>query len=97
MRRFGFLSLFLIFTLFACGSGSDDIASFEECIAAGFAIMESEPRQCRDDSGNVFVEEAPICIDQCGDGICQEIVCLGSGCPCAESVESCASDCTEGQ
>jgi len=36
-----------------------------------------------------------ICVDMCGDGECQEIVCLDEGCPCAESVESCAEDCAE--
>jgi hypothetical protein len=34
-----------------------------------------------------------ICKDLCGDGICQEIVCLASGCPCAETPESCPKDC----
>ena len=38
-------------------------------------------------------EEEKICQDLCGDGICQEIVCLGSGCPCAESLENCSQDC----
>ncbi len=37
--------------------------------------------------------DGPICQDQCGDGICQEMVCLGQGCPCAESVKSCPADC----
>lgn len=35
-----------------------------------------------------------ICADKCGDGICQEMVCLGSGCPCAETVLSCPADCS---
>jgi hypothetical protein len=34
-----------------------------------------------------------ICVDQCGDGICQEVVCLGSGCPCPETPASCPQDC----
>ena len=29
----------------------------------------------------------------CGDGVCDEVVCLGEGCPCAETSESCAVDC----
>ena len=33
------------------------------------------------------------CRDLCGDGKCQEMVCMAVGCPCAESVESCAADC----
>ena len=36
-----------------CGT----IDSFEECAAAGYPVMESYPRQCRDAEGNLFVEE----------------------------------------
>lgn len=35
-----------------------------------------------------------ICENKCGDGICQEIVCLGTGCPCAETFDSCPEDCS---
>jgi len=34
-----------------------------------------------------------FCKDLCGDGICQEIVCLAIGCPCAETPETCPRDC----
>lgn len=34
----------------------DDIASFDECIAAGYPVMESIPRQCRTSEGKTFVE-----------------------------------------
>jgi len=34
-----------------------------------------------------------ICINQCGDGKCGEIVCLSIGCPCAETIDSCPEDC----
>jgi hypothetical protein len=33
------------------------IDSFEDCVAAGNAIMESYPRQCRTRDGRLFVEE----------------------------------------
>ncbi len=36
---------------------------------------------------------AALCEDSCGDGVCQEIVCQGSGCPCAETAISCEIDC----
>jgi hypothetical protein len=32
------------------------IHDFEECLAAGYPAMESYPRQCQDDQGNLFVE-----------------------------------------
>lgn len=38
-------------------------------------------------------KEEGICKNLCGDGICQEVVCLAIGCPCAETKESCPQDC----
>jgi hypothetical protein len=80
----------------------DQISSFAECEAAGYPIMESYPRQCRAD-GQTFVEDVEpqpmppedeaICVDTCGDGTCAEIVCLGTGCPCAETSWTCPVDC----
>lgn len=32
------------------------IASFEECVEAGYPVMESYPRQCRSADGTLFVE-----------------------------------------
>lgn len=76
---------------------SDTIASFDDCVDAGYLVMESYPRQCRTAQGDLFVEEIEqkICDDQCGNGTCEEIVCLGEGCPCAETSESCEVDCKE--
>lgn len=34
-----------------------------------------------------------VCQNRCGDRICQELVCLGSGCPCAETIAGCPVDC----
>lgn len=33
------------------------------------------------------------CTDQCGNGSCEEMVCMAVGCPCAETVTSCPADC----
>src|SRR3989344_7366167 len=33
------------------------ITNFEECAEAGYAVMESYPRQCRSGSGELFVED----------------------------------------
>lgn len=35
----------------------EEIKSFEECVVAGFSVMESYPRQCRTDAGELFVED----------------------------------------
>jgi len=80
------------------------INSFDECVNAGYPVMESYPRQCRTPDGRNFVEVIPepieppagdeaICVDNCGDGTCAEIVCLGTGCPCVETPSSCPADC----
>ena len=33
------------------------------------------------------------CVDECGNGACEEVVCEAIGCPCAETAESCPEDC----
>jgi hypothetical protein len=38
--------------------------------------------------------EADICVNRCGNGTCEEIVCLGTGCPCSESIDTCPQDCS---
>ncbi|MCX6730063.1 MAG: hypothetical protein NT058_01005, partial [Candidatus Portnoybacteria bacterium] len=35
------------------------------------------------------------CVDSCGDGTCQEVVCQGTGCPCAETKNNCSEDCAD--
>lgn len=132
MRKTKFLILFLVLVvglvLGGCGKDKVQVADFESCVEAGNPVMESCPRQCRAEDGQVFVEEvdvaepresgepvdlAPVepgdgvdepelpgtqppdssCKDVCGDGICQEIVCMAIGCPCAESKMTCPEDC----
>ncbi|MGH8531071.1 MAG: hypothetical protein ACRETN_14710 [Nevskiales bacterium] len=34
-----------------------------------------------------------VCIDQCGNGTCEEMVCMAVGCPCAETASTCPKDC----
>lgn len=41
----------------------EHISSFEECVAAGYPVMESQPRQCRTPEGELFVEEAEFPAD----------------------------------
>ena len=81
------------------------VTDYASCVAAGNAVLKSYPPQCVTADGRRFVRTpllprntpAPgsgLCEDKCGDGVCQEIVCLGSGCPCAESKTSCSADCS---
>lgn len=39
------------------GKEKKEATSFEECVAAGYAVMESYPRQCRNVQGKTFVED----------------------------------------
>ena len=82
-----------------------EVHSFEDCVKAGYPVMKSLPAQCSTPDGIVFFEPPPaaqidlgqkgmeVCKDLCGDGICQEIVCMAVGCPCPETPESCPQDC----
>lgn len=84
------------------------ISSFEECAAAGYAVRRSFPAQCMTPDGRTFIQgsdaisvpdagqqELTVCKNLCGDGQCQEIVCMAVGCPCAETHDSCPQDCRE--
>lgn len=68
------LLLFAVLLLSSCAH-SPEVTDFESCIEAGFPIMESDPRQCRGPTGELFVEEkhdnTEICeadIKVCPDG-----------------------------
>ena len=39
------------------------------------------------------VQKIEGCKNLCGDGICQEIVCMAIGCPCPETPQNCPQDC----
>ena len=77
--------------------------SFTECVAAGGAILKSYPAQCVSSDGMRFVDDEGAhqrkakrgCKDLCGNGQCEEIVCMAIGCACAETHASCPSDCKE--
>jgi len=56
-KRFLFPAVLL---LIACEGGpTPNIVDFEECILAGYPIMESQPRRCSVPGGPSFVEELP--------------------------------------
>lgn len=56
-------------------------------------VLENPAAEPDGDSNSV--DETPICEDTCGNGTCEEIVCQGSGCPCAETPQSCPQDCSD--
>ena len=75
--------------------------SFEECVAESGRVLKMYPPKCVTRDGRVFTEtpKAPkvVCKNLCGDGQCQEIVCMAVGCPCAESEASCPQDCANSE
>jgi hypothetical protein len=73
--------------------------SFSSCVALGGRVEGNGQARCITATGTTFTEPAKAgraaCKDLCGDGTCQEMVCMALGCPCAESATSCPSDCNE--
>lgn len=74
--------------------GNLDIRSDREGNQKGFCIFE-DGSECEEWSffrGECKKGEK-ICRDLCGNGRCDEIVCMATGCPCPETRESCPRDC----
>lgn len=51
------LGYFLIYKVGFEGGTKPVISSYDECVAAGFPVMESYPPQCRTDSGETFTQD----------------------------------------
>lgn len=86
------------------GQVPEEILTEQDCRDAGYEVLYPElvggPVQCQTDDGlvNISTEERPddtLCTNMCGDGICQDIVCMGEGCPCQEDANSCPEDCMD--
>lgn len=71
--------------------------SYQECVSAGGELKTGKPATCVSKEGILFVDEevGKPCVDRCGDGVCQEMVCMALGCPCPESTVSCPKDCAK--
>ncbi len=71
MKKVILFGVTLVLVGFGCGQkeeskATDDpqeISSFADCVAAGNAVMESHPRQCKSAEGETFVEEIDLPID----------------------------------
>ena len=99
MRRINCIAFILFAALFY---GCSEVNSFGECVEAGYEALEPDCEGCRPycttPEGSAFYapekEDGQMCADKCGDGNCDEIVCMEKGCPCAETKESCPEDCS---
>jgi hypothetical protein len=89
-------------------SDSSRIVDFETCVSAGNKVLRSYPAKCVAPGVGIFTQVLEpsaqpkradplrldsFCKDLCGDGVCEEIVCLAQGCPCVENKEKCPKDC----
>ncbi|MFP4424042.1 MAG: hypothetical protein ACLFP2_02305 [Candidatus Woesearchaeota archaeon] len=63
------------------------ISNYKECVESGY---NHDEKNCYT-LNQKFTK--PFCEDQCGDGYCDEVVCMGEGCPCPETKENCPIDC----
>ncbi|MGM5488763.1 MAG: hypothetical protein ACQESG_07470 [Nanobdellota archaeon] len=68
-------------------SDAPTIKDYYSCVDAGYKHDENTCETLE----HTFKKK--FCKDQCGDGYCEEIVCMGEGCPCPESEETCPKDC----
>jgi hypothetical protein len=85
----------------SCGDGN---CQSKLCVGRGCSCLETYAN-CPVDCGNKPTKQArptptknteqqnSVCVNKCGDGLCQKIVCLATGCPCAETPASCPQDC----
>lgn len=87
------LKLLTRFVVFSVGdsNGNTFNCSNDVCETALGEDTTVCPQDCKPETTPIV---PPVtCVDQCGDGVCQEVVCQAVGCPCAETVASCPEDC----
>lgn len=86
----------------ACVSAQTQLAgptvlTYEDCLTVPHKMLKTYPPQCVTPDGKTFVapkdSKKSLCKDLCGNGTCEEMVCMGSGCPCPETAVSCPKDC----
>jgi hypothetical protein len=88
------------------GDTGNTASSYEDCVAQGNIMLRTLPPQCVTKNGKRFTKEDVVdnkfnelkmnqrmCEDLCGNNACEEIVCQGQGCPCAETALTCPKDC----
>lgn len=102
---FAVLALSLAACSVSVADAPDVVDSFESCVASGRPVLRSYPGRCIALDGKVYVDpldkipgrvkEEPksFCKNQCGNKVCEQLVCMAEGCPCPESSESCPQDC----
>lgn len=63
-------------------------------VLLGAGCLENPAAVLDGDANSINEGDQAICKDMCGNGTCEEIVCMGTGCPCAETPQTCPQDCS---
>ena len=102
------VSLWMLSFFVGCASHATPLptagapTNFQECVEQRGRILKSFPPQCVSSDGRTFTQEVSqgqkprregFCKNTCGNGSCEEMVCMALGCPCAETAETCPQDC----
>jgi len=64
-----------------------------KCVAIGTSLLTPSILEKIEEGKTKISEKLGLCKNLCGDGICQEVVCMATGCPCAETPKTCPQDC----
>ncbi len=102
------LATFVCMLFMSCATtvAQNQIVDFESCVAAGNKVLRIYPPKCVAPGVGTFTQKIDkpevadplihkkVCEDLCGNGSCEEMVCMAQGCPCAENPESCPADCS---
>lgn len=103
---YGFFACIIAVCSFGCSSYATPTEqlkqprSYYECVTRGGKVLKSYPAQCITSDGVRFIQDEGArssakreCKDTCGNGTCEEIVCMALGCPCPENPRTCPQDC----
>lgn len=69
-----------------CGCDMSTYSNSCEAAVAGTSVLYMGP-----------CNQEECCFDQCGDGVCDQLMCYACGCPCYETAETCPQDCARQQ
>lgn len=89
-----FIAAWLVVALYPSPSAVVAVASFDECARAGYAVMESYPRQCASPDGHTFFEEnVPVADSPNASSGCVVAGCSGQLCVSAAEAQDSVTTC----
>jgi len=76
---FSAIALLLIVLAFS-GLKKPEINSYEECVSAGYPVLETFPEQCRTPDGKSFTRQIEFCGVSSNSPCSSDSECIASGC-----------------